>query len=199
MEFLFSQGVCQGDPLLPILFNMVMDEVVCPTRPEVGYPMGSEVVRALAYADNLTLFAKTFGGMQIRINEVEKVLVHCGMKLNPAKSLALTIEARRKEKFVFLTQPPLAAGGVLVRNIDTVGNFDHLGVRFGWKGIVPSPYKEKVHGWVEELSAASLKPHQRIELLCSHVIPKFLHGLVLGNIHGNILKAIDIIIRGGIR
>lgn len=71
----------------------------------------------------------------------------------------------------------------------------------GLVGRVSWPFShwQRVYAWIEELSYAPLKLYQHIELLRNHALPKLLHGLVLGNIHSNTLKAIDIIIRGGAR
>lgn len=86
------------------------------------------------------------------------------MKLNPAKSLALRIRTKRKEKYVFLSQPSLEASSVLIRNLDTIGNFEYLGVRFGWKGITAFPHKQFMAG-SRSYRLLPFKPHQRIELL----------------------------------
>lgn len=63
-----GQGVRQGDPLSPLIFNMVMDQGLGVLRDDMGYDLGGERVNALAFADDLILMASTRQGLQEQLN-----------------------------------------------------------------------------------------------------------------------------------
>ena len=49
-------GVKQGDPMSPIIFNAIIDELLDRLPPELGYPINnSDTVNSLGFADDLNL------------------------------------------------------------------------------------------------------------------------------------------------
>lgn len=58
-------GVKQGDPLSPIIFNMVMDGLLRLIPPDVGVDLDGDHYNALAFADDLVFAASTPPGLQI--------------------------------------------------------------------------------------------------------------------------------------
>ena len=52
-----NQGIRQGDSLSPLLFNIVMNEIIKNLRDLQGYPLGDENVNIICYADDTTLIA----------------------------------------------------------------------------------------------------------------------------------------------
>lgn len=161
--------------------------------------MGSTEVGALAYADDLTLFARTPEGMRVKLEAVELALARSGMVINPAKSLSLAILSNKKAKNVHLAAAELVCGAQPVRTLGVLDSFVLLGVSFDWKGILPFPHHKVVHDWLGELHSAPLKPQQRIELWRGYAMPRLLHSFVLGNVRHNTLRAIDVNVRNSIR
>ena len=51
------RGVKQGDPLSPIIFNLVIDQLLCSLPQECGSTYNGKTVRATAFADDLVLLA----------------------------------------------------------------------------------------------------------------------------------------------
>ena len=57
-------GVKQGDPLSPIIFNLVMDRLFSRLLKEIGVRVGDSIVNAMRYADDIVLFALAPTGLQ---------------------------------------------------------------------------------------------------------------------------------------
>jgi len=62
-------GVKQGDPMSPIIFNMVMDRLLKQLPVDLGTKVGELVVKAAAFADDLVLFASTPLGLPFLLNQ----------------------------------------------------------------------------------------------------------------------------------
>lgn len=89
-----QRGVRQGDPLSPIIFNVVIHKML----QQLPQDVGGTIINAKAYADNLLLFASTQMGLQQMIDQVHKYLRDCGMSVNIDKSMTITIKAAPHEK-----------------------------------------------------------------------------------------------------
>ncbi|KAL6418735.1 hypothetical protein ACFW04_011829 [Cataglyphis niger] len=64
-----KRGVRQGDPLSPVIFNIVTHQLLQKLSSDVGVRLGKTTVNATAFADDLLLFATTPQGLQQLINQ----------------------------------------------------------------------------------------------------------------------------------
>jgi hypothetical protein len=132
-----KRGVRQGDPLSPILFVMAMEEVLSASKPEIRFEKKDLKVHALAYADDLVVFAGNEMELREKLVELERALAEAGMQINVKKSRGLTIKDNKKLKHSVLLDTEYK---LLNDNIPPVGTADtlkYLGLSFNWKGRVP--------------------------------------------------------------
>ena len=61
-KYLYFSG--QGDSLSPLLFNIVMNEIIKYLKGLQGYPLGDENVNMVCYADDATLVADNEDDLQ---------------------------------------------------------------------------------------------------------------------------------------
>ena len=59
-----NQGIRQGDSLSPLLFNIVMNEIIKNLKGLQGYTLGNENVNMICYADDATLIADNKDDLQ---------------------------------------------------------------------------------------------------------------------------------------
>jgi hypothetical protein len=59
-----NQGIRQGDSLSPLLFDIVMKEIIKDLRDLQGYPLRDENVNIVCYADDATLIADNEDDLQ---------------------------------------------------------------------------------------------------------------------------------------
>ncbi|KAA0201068.1 Retrovirus Pol polyprotein from type-2 retrotransposable element R2DM [Fasciolopsis buskii] len=193
------RGVRQGDPLSPILFIAVIDDVLS-SLPCFGFPLGSErIVDVLAYADDLVLFTENEAALQSKLNGLADALALVGMTVNASKSRALTITANKHNKTVVLRPVSYTIGNSKIRGMSVSDRVQYLGLSFGWKGKIPVKHTGVLEGWIKNVTQAPLKPYQRMSILRNHIVPRLLHGMVLGAAHRNTLKAVDIMLRQAVK
>lgn len=193
------RGVRQGDPLSPILFNLVMDAVLASADLDVGFTLGGERVGVLAFADDLVLIAETETGLQHNISALERVMNGFGLFLNSEKCRSLSVIPSGKTRKVKVVDEPIVEllAGERLMPIKVNEAWRYLGVLFTHSGALPvSP---DLKGAIARLTRAPLRPQQRLEILRGYVIPAELHRLTLGRVNRQTLADADRAIRAAIR
>ena len=98
-RFQVQRGVRQGDPLSPLLFNMVLNKVLADLRPEwrrrkygtdVGTSVLGERLTHVAFADDMTVVAKSWLSMRRMLSMLRQALALRGLTLHPSKCKAQT-------------------------------------------------------------------------------------------------------------
>lgn len=193
-----NRGVRQGDPLSPLLFNLVIDQAVKSISPDVGFDVGGSRVNLLAFADDLVLTASTTLGLQRNLDTVSRELQSYGLLLNPSKSRALSmVPAGRIGKVKVLTDPQFTVDGDPLDQVGVVDVWKYLGIQFEGSRVMGS--QVSLLADLEKLTRAPLKPQQRMHLLRTFLLPKHYHGFVLGRVNAGRLRKLDAQVRASVR
>ena len=83
-----TRGVKQGDPLSPVIFNLVIDQLLRSVLQECGSTYNGKTVRAMAFADDLVLLADSPIDL---LDWASTVLGTCGLLLNTNKCHIVSI------------------------------------------------------------------------------------------------------------
>ena len=75
-----TRGVAQGDPLSPTLFNLILQTALTKLPQDVGVPYGGELLRYLAFADDIVLVATSRSGLQVAIQTFTQEAKHLGLQ-----------------------------------------------------------------------------------------------------------------------
>lgn len=192
------RGVKQGDPLSPLLFNLILEPLLLLLESMEGYRLGAIRLSVLGFADDLFLFANTPRSAQALLNTAHIYLKDLGMSLAPDKSLAIFI--RSANGSWSLEDPVLEVDGVPIVAASVETRFRYLGGFLGPDGVVDLKHTEReIASVLDRLQALRLSSTNKLLLLSRHLIPHFLHQLVMALPAYGRLTTIDNQIRAKLR
>lgn len=112
-ELLPGRGVRQGDPLSPLMYNLVMNEILAEVPDQVGYNLSGHNVNVLAFADDLVLIGATKDGAQTSLEKIVAAIMTFGLELASAKCAAFSLVPSGKAKIKVLTEPQFVADDLI--------------------------------------------------------------------------------------
>jgi len=193
-----GRGVRQGDPLSPLLFNLVVDRALGVLSEDVGYRMGARLIGALGYADDIVLLASTTNGLQENLTRFDNAFKVNGLSINAKKTGVLSMVASGRDKKVkIVTTPSFTLGGAWIAQRSPVDVWAYLGCMYqGAREYANDPPLAQA---IEQLTRAPLKPQQRLRLLRDCLLPRYYHRWVVGTVSAKTLKGMDIVVRTAVR
>jgi hypothetical protein len=193
-----NRGVLQGDPLSPILFNLVINQLISLLPEEGGVEIGSKEVKSRigveAFADDLVLLSASEAGAHYSLATVEKFCPRWGLRFNPRKCTYMALIANGKLKKVkVVTDLGFKLHGEGLRGVDVGESWKYLGMYFGPEG--QTPVDSKLGLYLHRLKASRLKPQQKLFILRVFLIPRLLYQLALSKPYSTKLNKYDRVIR----
>lgn len=195
-----TRGVKQGDPLSPLLFNLVMDELLCDLHKlPPGLSFEGVDLTTLAYADDLVLFAGTPADAQSLVRRCQRFLEKRQMELNPDKCTALVVRLLPNAKKLYVaTRSRLFVAGGFIRPITVGEQFKYLGFRYSFTGS-EAPLSSGLVAELARVSRAPLKPWQKLVIIRDYLLPRYLYILQAMNITLKTLQGCDRSVRLAIK
>lgn len=194
-----TRGVKQGDPVSPLLFNAVIDELLCLLNSGTlgGTVTPTASCTAMAFADDVIIMADKEVNVPLILQQVEKFFSARGMSINPSKCSSLSVAACGK-RCVARSNSTFKINGKWIPAISGLSTFKYLGHQYNSQGIA-KPSLVNLPKWLNAISKAPLKPDQKAQLVKDHVIPKLLYGLQNSKVTGKILREADRLIKHHIK
>lgn len=122
--------------------------------------MGSSKVNCLAFVDDLVLRAQTPDILTDLLNPTSALLDECGLSINTAKSLTISLKGLGKEKKCIVEHRTFKLKNRKLPFLNRSDSWRNLGIRFSLEGgIEIHPYQE-LHLKIDRLTKAPLKPLQ---------------------------------------
>uniref|UniRef100_A0A2S2Q7J7 Retrovirus-related Pol polyprotein from type-1 retrotransposable element R2 n=1 Tax=Sipha flava TaxID=143950 RepID=A0A2S2Q7J7_9HEMI len=193
-----SKGVRQGDPLSPLLFNLVIDLGLEALPEDVGFQVGEARVNALAFADDVVLVAETPAGLQKAIDRFCARLEETGMGLNPAKCVTLSLVPSGRDRKVKTVDVRYSFGGSALPTLGVSDLWRYLGLEFVGGRLADST-GATYPSLLDHITSAPMKPQMRLAIARDFLLPKLVHGLVFGNVSAGRLKSLDYHSRRAVR
>ncbi|CAK9796162.1 Retrovirus-related Pol polyprotein from type-2 retrotransposable element R2DM [Anthophora quadrimaculata] len=190
IEMGLQRGVKQGDPLSPLLFNLVLDPIIeSIDETTEGVKLGDSKVSILAFADDLVLLAKDKEAAQKQAKMLYEYLRKLGMKVNVDK--CLSFQVIRKTKLWHLSNPTIRMGREAIPYADPETAFKYLGINLNpWRGMQQTSADEIARA-ARQVRRMKLKPHQKINMIRTYLLPRYIHKLVANPPSLGLLDQID--------
>jgi hypothetical protein len=190
------RGVKQGDPLSPFIFNAIMDPLLEQLEQMKGYAIDeAHSLSALAFADDLILLATAKDKALSLLRKTESYLTSLGMRIAAEKCASFAIVPTKDSWYI--ANPDLClANGDKIPNSAADSSLCYLGGNISpWSGLQYADIVDQLASTLERCRSAHLKPHQKLSLTTSHIIPHFLHKTVLATPHITTIRAMDQLVR----
>lgn len=198
--FRIWRGVKQGDPLAPILFNMVLDELLDSLKERRGVHIGGVNVSVLGYADDLLLMAECTKDAQFLLRFALRFFEARHLTLNPDKCTSLDLAVVPGKKTLFLhPAPKFYVAGIPIPPIETVSDtFKYLGHHYTCAGVTPCD-STNLDAQLGRIMRAPLKPQQKFDLVNHYLIPRYVHSMQSPSVNSKVLKKTDRQIRRAVK
>ena len=145
MNIAQTNGVLQGDPLSPMLFNVLTNDIVT--------KITTEEVKILLYADDMVILSKNRNGMQQAINKLEDWTRENELKINQTKTKVMKFRrggrTNLKDTFTCGNQP-----------LEMTKSYKYLGVTLQVTGFTFTKH-------IEDKTIAAIKATMEIKRLKS--------------------------------
>ena len=169
-----ARGVKQGCPLSPLIFNIAIEGLLrgimsCPAE---GYSFGKGFeVKSLAYADDLTIVAKTDAAIRAMIARIEEFASWAGLCFNVTKCASLSTGYMSGKRIVFPSTFTLNGNTIPVMKWED--RYRHLGVLLGANPEAHLDHLAKDFKMdVESLFQSPLADWMKLEAFKEFVMPK---------------------------
>lgn len=195
LDVAIKRGVKQGDPLSPLLFNLVLDPILVRlSEGGDGFRVGTADIAVTAYADDLVLFSSSVEGLQRQLAIVDQSLGSVGMSLSVEKCIGFAVE-RRGDAWV---APPVAVslGTSPIRFVGVSEPFQYLGVTYTLaRGFSNDHHLRTLEETVARVGRLALKPHQKSQLLMQYVVPTCAYRITVDLPSQASLRRVDAVVR----
>ena len=95
-----SKAVRQGDSLIPLVFLMVVDEILYAIPEHLGFYGNDNLkVNVIAYADDVGLFSNSPVNLQKMLNVICDNLPFMGLELNSEKCFSISWMSNKTQNF----------------------------------------------------------------------------------------------------
>ena len=189
-------GVKQGCPLSPLLFNLVLDELIEKLEGKnCGASFCGLRVACMPFSDDLVLLSDSEATMNILLETARLFFDGKGLTINAKKCFSYrSLPVKDKVAMKIVTRIHrwwgTRANAEPIPSMTFVELAKYLGLRFRPNGEVAIPLDD-YDKWRSNVKKSCLKPEQKIDILKSTIIGRMDYVLRLAGPRGSTLRKLD--------
>lgn len=159
--------IIEIDPLSPLLFNLVIDDLVIDelfdSLPKwIGACVNTCCINSLSFADDIILLAETLSGMKELICITEEFYRNRNMKINAMKCFFLHLMTSKKDRALIVAKTPTyKISGDEIEATTYDSTFKYHGIRYDPRGRT-TPSLQAFTDILGRVQKSSLKPNQKV-------------------------------------
>ena len=193
------RGVKQGCPLSPLLFNLVMDELLDEMRNlNVGVRVGDERVSIMAFADDLVIITESGDHCSRALSTCSEFFRRNGLEVNARKCASLRVLPTKGRAMKVVEESHRTWNGVPIPSIDWEHLYKYLGIKVLPTGNVLITVDE-FGRMLENVKRSKLKAMQKFECITSVIVPRILYQLRLADAPMGILRRLNTLVRNEVK
>lgn len=128
-----TTGIRQGDSLSPLLFNIILDEIIKQVKTKRGYRMGNREIQILCYADDTVLIAEDEDDLQRLLHQFNIT----------AKKFNMKISAEKTKSVVISKEPIRCKLEIDGQMIEQVMSVKYLGIKLTYNNDIEEEVREQ--------------------------------------------------------
>ncbi|XP_066901312.1 uncharacterized protein [Halyomorpha halys] len=97
-EFSVENGLRQGDPLAPLLFNIALEVAIRSIRTNPGGTIYNRLSQNLAYADDVVIASRTRAALKGTLQKFEEAASELDLKVDEDKTVYMKTSRKDKEE-----------------------------------------------------------------------------------------------------
>lgn len=153
----------EGDPLFPVLFNMVMETLLRELDKEIAVEIEEGLTNHIAYADDVVLLARTTSGLKLLLEKFKFLTNKAGLNTNMDKTRVLRIRSLCHLGKRVITDPKM-----IIVHLKPILHGEHakyLGIYIGPYGIFSGYILQDLTALLQKLKTSPTKPQQKLWVL----------------------------------
>lgn len=185
------RGVKQGDPLSPLIFNLVIEPLLLKLEQKSGFKINNNnCLACLAFADDLILLANNIEEANTQLEILINFLNEINMNISIDKCATFQIITSKDSWYI--ADPQLCVNNQKIKYLGPDTPITYLGMKISpWEGVITNHSIRGLQACIGRIKKLALKPHQKVELLAKYIVPHYLYGLILGNPSTTQIKQLD--------
>ena len=171
-----NQGIKQGCPLSPLLFNIVLEGLIPKLATFDGYRFQNGAkTSCLVFADDLCLLSSTTEEAQDMVQAANKYFDWAGLRMNAEKCGSLTMVNNRSRRFVAPFSPKIDEERS-IPPLEWDDSYRYLGVQVGRESKQSlADLAESITTDAEKVGSSALAEWQKIDAIRTFILPRVSH------------------------
>lgn len=192
VDMKLQRGVKQGDPLSPLIFNVVLEPLLQALEDKPGYKINQEInLSSLAFADDMLLLANTAEQASELLDTTETYLKGLGMSLSVGKCTTFQIK-NTKDSWCLVNPDLKLKSGESIPYADAECKLKYLGMSISpWAGIDLEGLTSNLCSALNRVKKLALKPYQKVDLISTYLVPHYLYQLTTAVPNISQIRALD--------